>query len=60
MLLEREDVNLSQADIKYGQTPLTRAARGGHEGVVKVLLERKDVNPNQMDAEYSQTSAENG
>jgi len=32
-----------------GRTPLTWAARNGHEGVVKILLEQKGVNPNRTD-----------
>ena len=33
------------------RTPLSWAAREGHDGVVKVLLERKDVNPDQADTD---------
>ena len=32
-----------------GKTPLARAAKNGHEGVVKVLLEQKNVEPNRLD-----------
>jgi len=32
-----------------GQTPLFRAAGGGHVGVVKLLLERGDISPNRPD-----------
>ena len=32
-----------------GRTPLTWAARNGHEEAVKILLGRKDVNPNRTD-----------
>ena len=32
-----------------GLTPLSWAARGGHEAVVKILLERDDANPNTAD-----------
>ena len=55
MLLEREDVNPDQADIKYGRTPLSWAVERGHGGVVRTLLERKDVNPDQSDVRYGQT-----
>ena len=55
MLLEREDVNLIQADSEYGLTPLLWAIWNGYEGVVKMLLEREDINPNLADAEYDQT-----
>jgi len=40
---ERDDVNLNQEDTAYGRAPLSLAAEGGHEGVIKMLLERKDV-----------------
>jgi len=49
MLLGREDINPNQADTKYGRTPLSWAAKEGHERIVKVLLGREDVNPNQAD-----------
>jgi len=52
--LERKDVNPDHADTFGGRTPLSWAARGGHEGVVKILLERKDVNPDHADT-YGQT-----
>ena len=55
MLLERDDVNPDQADIRYGRTPLSWAAGGGREKAVKMLLERKDVNPDQGDTEYGRT-----
>ncbi|KAG0633719.1 ankyrin repeat-containing domain protein [Tuber brumale] len=64
MLLERGDVNPDRADTAYGQTPLSLAAVGGHEGIVKMLLERGDVNPNQADTKHGRTplswAAENG
>ena len=48
----RKEVNLdSRGD--EGQTPLSRAAEGGHEGIVKLLLERK-ANPDLAD-NYGQT-----
>ena len=52
-VLEREDVNPDQPDIKYGRTPLSWAAWNGHERVVRMLLERGDVNPDHADSEYS-------
>ena len=55
MLLERKDVNPSQAGTLYSRTPLAWAARGGHEGIVRMLLEREEVNPDQADARYGQT-----
>jgi len=37
------------------QTPLSWAARNGHEGIVKLLLERNDVNPDIPDKLQGQT-----
>jgi len=48
MLLERVDVDLNIAN-EFGQTPLFRATREGHEGIVKTLLERVDVNSDMAD-----------
>jgi len=45
-LLGYRDVNPDAPDTWYGQTPLSWAARNGHEGIVKLLLGRGDVNPN--------------
>ena len=44
-LVEVEGCDINQADCA-GDTPLVWAARGGHEGVVKILLGRGDVDPN--------------
>jgi len=48
-------VNPDTPDTGYGRTPLSWAARNGHEGIVKLLLEQKDVNPNTLDTEDSLT-----
>ena len=40
---------------KYGQTPLSWAAKSGHEGIAKLLLERPDVNPDTPDTTYGRT-----
>ena len=53
--MERKDLNHDRADTKYGRTPLSWAAQGGHEQVVKILLERKDVNPDRADTKYGRT-----
>jgi len=55
MLLERKDINPEHPDTEYGRTPLSLAAQGGHEGVVKMFLERSDVNPDQLDTESGRT-----
>lgn len=44
ILLERNNTNPDIPD-KYGQTPLSFAARNGHEWVVGILPEQNDINP---------------
>ena len=39
ILLGREEVNLNKLD-DHDRTPLSYAAGGGHEGVVKIILGR--------------------
>jgi len=49
------DTKADGADMEYGRTPLWWAAKGGHEGVAKLLLEREDINPNRADTECGRT-----
>ena len=49
-LFRGKSVNPDSLD-NYGRTPLWRAARNGHDGVMKLLLERGDVNPDMLDNE---------
>ena len=44
LLFGRKYINPDRPD-HYGQTPLSWAAWGGHDGVVKLLLAREDVSP---------------
>jgi ankyrin repeat protein len=39
-------VDPDSKDANYGQTPLSWAARYGHEAVVKLLLDKEGVDPN--------------
>ncbi|OCL00607.1 ankyrin, partial [Cenococcum geophilum 1.58] len=54
LLLETGKVNVESKDTKYGQTPLSWAARGGHEAVVKLLLETGKVDVESKD-KYGRT-----
>ena len=47
MLFERENVNPDQPDTEYGPTPISWAAKKGHDGIVKKHLEQGNVNPRQ-------------
>src|SRR5437868_5009244 len=55
ILTERNDLNPNTADILFGRTPLSWAARNGHEGVVRSMLERSDVYPDTADTLLGQT-----
>ena len=48
LLISAEGYEADQQDCA-GRTPLTWAARNGHEGVVKILLGQKNVDPNRPD-----------
>ena len=48
ILMNSEDSNVNKQDCR-GRTPLTWAARNGHERVVGMLLERRDVDANRVD-----------
>ena len=50
-VLEMKEWDINATDF-MGSTPLTWAAREGHEEVVKIILEREDVDPNQRDTRY--------
>ncbi|KAK6530571.1 hypothetical protein TWF281_007414 [Arthrobotrys megalospora] len=62
ILLENE-YNPNVED-SYGRTPLSWAARNGHEMVVRLLLTKNGINGDAKDAEYGQTplwlASENG
>jgi len=62
-VLDMREWDANAADCS-GNTALTWAAMGGHDGVVRRLLEQKDVNPDQPDTKYGWTrlslAAENG
>jgi len=57
MLLKRDDVNPDKPDncgrtpLSLAATPLSFAARDGHEKVVKMLLERDDPSPDKPDSD---------
>ena len=62
-LFDQRYVNPDTRDRWYGRTPLSWAARNGHEGIVKLMLGRKDVDPDSSN-KYGRTplscAAENG
>jgi len=43
LLLETGKVDITSRDSKYGQTPLSWAARKGHKSIVRLLLETGKV-----------------
>ena len=59
LLLAREDVNPGSPDTPGGMAPLSYAAIGGHERVVKLLLAREDVNPDSKDTSDGSTPLSN-
>jgi len=51
-LINSKGYDINQGDYR-GNTPLSWAARNGHDGAVKLLLEREDVDPERPDSEDS-------
>ena len=62
-VLEMKEWDVNATDCT-GSTPLAWAARGGYEGVVKMLLELEGINPDKADTKFERTplswAAENG
>ena len=50
LLFGRKYINPDNLD-RYGRTPLSRATKGGHDGVVRLLLGREDVSPDRLDSD---------
>jgi len=53
-VLDMREWDVNAADCS-GNTALTWAAMGGHDGVVRRLLEQKGINPDQADTKYGWT-----
>jgi ankyrin repeat protein len=49
LLVDRDDVEADSKDSRYGRTPLSWAARYGHEAVVKLLVNRDDIEAGSKD-----------
>jgi ankyrin repeat protein len=45
LLCSRHDIDLNSEN-NYGETPLLKASRNGHETVVKLLLTRNNIKQN--------------
>jgi len=62
-VLEMKEWDVNATDCT-GSTALAWAARGGYEGVVRMLLELEGINPDKADTKYDRTplswAAENG
>ena len=54
LLVNRNDVDINAKD-NCGLTPLSRAAKKGHEAVVRLLVDRDDVDINTKDNENGLT-----
>jgi len=55
MLLEREGVNICQADTVYDRAPILWVAERGYEVVVKMPLRREEANSDHTEADYTRT-----
>jgi Ankyrin repeats (3 copies)/Ankyrin repeats (many copies) len=49
------DDSLADSRDSYGRTPLSLAARSGHESIVRLLVDRDDVEVDSRDSLYGQT-----
>ncbi|KAJ5900022.1 hypothetical protein N7495_004766 [Penicillium taxi] len=49
------ELDVDAKDTEYGQTPLSWAAKGGHDAVVKILLDTNKVDVDAKDTRYGQT-----
>ncbi|KAL3439882.1 ankyrin repeat protein [Aspergillus insuetus] len=55
ILRDAGEVDVESEDSKYGQTPLSWAARNGHVGVIKLLLETGEVDVESKDSQSGRT-----
>lgn len=52
---EKDIINIDSKDTYFSRTPLSWAAKNGHDAVVELLLDTGEVDTNTQDAEYGRT-----